>query len=254
MSSRRHFMKRYGALLIAASVGLSLASAASAANVIITEIMYHPSSEDVREEYIELYNGGATNVDLAGWRFSSGIQFTFTNTTVLAPGAYLVVAADGGRFKLKYPSINNVVGNWTGILSNSRQDIDLDDAFGNRADSVEYADEGDWAIRRRGDLDRNHRGWAWLKEHDGYGKSLELINPLVSNNYGQNWSSSTVTNGTPGRVNSVLQTNIPPMILETAHLPVIPKSTDAVLVTARIVDEGTNSVTATLHWLSLIQI
>src|SRR5258705_80177 len=27
---------------------------------------------------------------------------------------------DKGRFKLKYPSTNNVVGNWAGILSNSR--------------------------------------------------------------------------------------------------------------------------------------
>src|SRR6266511_1078053 len=200
---------------------LSVASAATliafplcAANVIINEIMYHPSSENVKEEYLELYNAAATNVNLAGWRFSKGVQFTFTNSAVIPAGGYLVVAADLATFTNKYPGVLNVVGNWTGVLGNRRQDLDLDDATGSRADSVEYADEGDWAVRQRGPLDRNHRGWVWHAEHDGLGKSLELINPLLSNNYGQNWTSSQTANGTPGRVNSVLRTNIPPMILE----------------------------------------
>src|SRR6185312_1957472 len=143
--------KRHLATALLVAGVLMIGMSADAANVIITEIMYHPLSEDVREEYIELYNVAGTNVDLAGWSFSKGVQFTFTNSLVLAPGAYVVVVADRNVFAGKYPGVTNVVGNWTGILSNSRQDLDLDDALGNRADSVEYADEGDWAIRRRGD-------------------------------------------------------------------------------------------------------
>jgi hypothetical protein len=36
------------------------------ASILINEIMYHPSSEDIREEYIELFNTGTTNVSLSG--------------------------------------------------------------------------------------------------------------------------------------------------------------------------------------------
>ena len=219
----------------------------SAASVIINEIMYHPSSEDVREEYIELSNVGATNVNLAGWRFAQGIQFTFPSVSI-APGDYLVVAADLATFTNKYPAVTNVIGGWTGRLSNSRNDVDLDDATGNRVDSVEYADEGDWAVRRRGPLDRSHRGWVWYAEHDGAGKSLELINGRFSNNYGPNWASSLITNGTPGEANSVAQTNIAPVILEVQHLPPVPRSTDTVLITARLLDERGSNVTASLSW------
>lgn len=217
------------------------------ATVLISEIMYHPASEDVREEFIELHNAGTTNVNFAGWHFSSGVQFTFPNVT-LVPGGYLVVAADVATFTNKYPGVATIVGGWTGQLSNSRDDIDLDDAAGNRVDSVEYADEGDWAVRRRGPLDNSHRGWIWYAEHDGGGKSLELINAKFSNNHGPNWASSLITNGTPGGANSVAQTNIAPVILEVQHLPPVPRSTDNVLVTVRLLDERGSNVTASLNW------
>jgi len=219
----------------------------NATGVIISEIMYHPSSENVLEEYIELLNKGGSAVNLAGWRFSGGVQFTFPNVSIPA-GGYLVVAADTNVFKAKYPAVNNVVGNWTGFLNNSGEDIDLDDAQGNRADSVTYADEGDWAIRQRGLNDLGRRGWAWLKEHDGFGKSLELIQPNLSNNEGQNWAASRATNGTPGTVNSVFTNNLPPMILGAAHFPIVPRSIDPLLFTARIADESPGGLAVTLNW------
>ncbi len=217
----------------------------NAAGVVISEIMYHPSSENVLEEYIELHNKGASAVNLNGWRLSAGVQFTFTNVSIPA-GGYLVVAANTNAFAAKYPGVTNVVGNWTGFLNNSSEDIDLDNQFGARVDSVEYADEGDWAVRQRGDLDLGHRGWVWFKEPDGLGKSLELLNPNLSNNEGQNWAASRTTQGTPGRANSVLTNNLAPMILGTAHLPVVPRSTDSVVVTARIVDESPSGISVTL--------
>jgi hypothetical protein len=219
----------------------------SPAAVLISEIMYHPASEDIREEFIELHNTGSTNVNLAGWRFSEGVLFTFPSVS-LVPGGYLVVAADLSTFTKKYPGVSNVIGDWVGRLSNSRDDIALEDAAGHRVDSVEYADEGDWAVRRRGLLDRSHQGWIWFAGHDGGGKSLELINLNFSNNHGQNWASSLLTDGTPGQPNSVAQTNIAPIILEVQHLPPVPRSTDPVLVTARLLDERGSNVTAFLHW------
>src|SRR4026208_680724 len=103
----------------------------SSAAALINEIMYHPSSEDIREEYIELLNTGTTNVNLSGWRFSKGVQFVFPNVTLAASG-YLVVAADVTALTKKKPGVGNVIGNWTGRLSNSRNTINLDDAASNR--------------------------------------------------------------------------------------------------------------------------
>ena len=225
----------------------SFVSRSSMAAVVINEIMYHPASENIAEEYIELFNSSTTNVNLAGWKFSKGILFTFPAATIRSNG-YFVIAADLATFTNKYPGVTNVVGGWNGRLSNSRNDIDLDDAASNRVDSVQYADEGDWAVRQRTPVDQGHRGWTWFAEHDGFGKSVELINPKLSNNYGQNWLSSLVTNGTPGAANSVSQTNIAPMILEVQHLPAIPRSTDSVLVSMRLLDERTNNLAAKLIW------
>ncbi|HEY6228835.1 MAG TPA: lamin tail domain-containing protein, partial [Verrucomicrobiae bacterium] len=215
--------------------------------VVINEIMYHPQSENPLEEYIELFNQSSNNVTLGGWRFSKGVNFVFPNLT-LGPGGYLVVAANTNAFKAKYPAVANVIGNWTGTLSNSREDIVLDDVNGNTVDQVHYADEGDWAVRRRGDLDRGHRGWTWFAEHDGFGKSVELINPRMPNDNGQNWASSSVIEGTPGQPNSVAAEAIAPMIENLTHFPLVPKSTNDVLITVKILaDQGLQS-SATLFY------
>ncbi|HEV8290785.1 MAG TPA: lamin tail domain-containing protein, partial [Tepidisphaeraceae bacterium] len=123
-----------------------------AADVVINEIMYHPfspsnpSAADQAEEYIELYNKGNASANLTGWHFDRGISYTFSGGT-LAAGGYLVVAADLGKFGAKYPGVSNVVGGWTGRLSNSGEEIRLVDNVGGTVDSVTYADEGDWAAR-----------------------------------------------------------------------------------------------------------
>jgi hypothetical protein len=227
---------------------IALASLTGQSQVVINEIMYHPASENVAEEYIELRNLASTNVNLGGWRVTRGVDFTFPSNTVLQANGYLVVAANRQVFTNKYPGVLNVVGNWAGILSNSRNALELEDAEGDEVDRVDYADEGDWAIRRRGLVHFNHRGWDWYKEHDGLGKSLELINPALPNEHGQNWAASIPAEGTPGAVNSVLAANIAPLILDVQHFPVVPSSTDVVAISARLLDESASGVTATLNW------
>ncbi|HKQ39131.1 MAG TPA: CotH kinase family protein, partial [Verrucomicrobiae bacterium] len=218
-----------------------------ASDIVINEIMYHPSSQNVREEYIELLNIGTNSVPLRGWSVSKGVDFTITNDVALAPNAYLVIAADLAAFQAKYPLVTNVVGGWTGVLANGGEEVEIEDAAGNNVDSVVYANEGDWALRQRGPLfANNHRGWVWLAEHDGLGRSLELINPRTSNNSGQNWLSSTNFNGTPGRPNSVARANIAPSIEDVRHSPAIPSSTDAVTITATVKDESAAGLTVTL--------
>ncbi len=219
----------------------------NSAGIVISEIMHHPSTHNVLEEYIELFNTTAGGVDLDGWRLGAGVSFTFSNASIAA-GGYLIVAADKTAFTNKYPTVTNVVGNWTGSLKNSGEEVRLDDAGGNRVDSVSYATEGDWARRQRGVLDLSYRGWVWYQPHDGLGASLEVVNPNVANDSGQNWAASFTTNGTPGRINSVDTNNVAPLILGVTHFPVVPKSTDPVTITARPLDELAGGVAVSLRW------
>lgn len=252
---------------------LSLAGRLSAsAQVVVNEVMYHPASENAREEFVEVFNAGAAPANVLGWRLGGGVNLTFSNALTvagaafvpvtnltLAPGGCLVVAANLTNFVAKYPGVTNVIGNWQGQLSNSRETVGLFDGTGDRVNSVSYADEGDWAIRQRGPLDFGFRGWKWFAAHDGLelntatdnyegGRSLELVNAIMPNSSGQNWLASSVTNGTPGQPNSVVATNIAPLILEAAHYPPVPNPTDPVTITARVLDEQTNGVSVALHY------
>jgi hypothetical protein len=155
-------MKQYAKAFTWAWLALSVAPVWGGP-VLINEIMYHPISENSLEEYIELFNAGTNTVDLAGWRFVTGVRFTFPEVTI-APGAYLVVAANEAAFTNTYPAVKNYVAGWDGILSNSGQLIELADAQGQRQDSVRYADDGDWAVRVRDAVDFGHAGWTWRAE------------------------------------------------------------------------------------------
>jgi hypothetical protein len=212
--------------------------------VVINEIMFHPSSERTDEEYIELLNTGTAPVNLNSWRLRGGISFTFPNVT-LGPGGLLVVAANTASFSAKYPSVANVIGNWDGVLSNTGEEIELEDAAGQRVNRVEYADEGDWAVRIRSSL--FPEGWTWADDADGGGKSLELMNPKLPNSSGQNWAASATLQGTPGAANSGAANNTAPLILDVKHFPFVPKSTDTVTITGQVRDE-TNGVTVTLFY------
>ncbi|MEX0586347.1 MAG: lamin tail domain-containing protein, partial [Pirellulales bacterium] len=225
-----------------------------AANVLITEIMYHPTHglnqpEDERQEFIELYNAEPAAVDLSGWRITRGVDFTIPEGRTIGAGQYLAIAADPLRFAQLYPSVTNVVGGWTGRLSNTGEDVELEDATGDRASLVSYRDEGDWSLRRpEANIFSGFDGWTWFSEHDGGGRSLELINRAVSNDNGQNWAASLAAGGTPGALNSRNSTNIAPLILDVAHAPIVPTSTQQVHVTARLTDEAASGFAGTVHY------
>jgi len=131
-------------------------------DIVINEIMYHHQATndgitfaESAEEWIELYNRGTQTADLAGWKLSGGISFTFPAGTTLAADAYLVVS------------------NFTGKLSNRSETIVLKDAVGNPADEVHYVEGGRWP------------SWA-----DGGGSSLELRAPDADNSVAEAWAAS----------------------------------------------------------------
>jgi hypothetical protein len=219
---------------------------AARADIVFSEIMYHPASEDVREEYIELHNTGGSAVNLAGWRLSSGVRFNFPPISIPA-GAYLVVAADLTVFTSRYPEVGNVVGDWDGILSNSGEKLELVDGGGDTVATLPYADEGDWGLRTLEEPDYGHRGWGWDSLADGGGHSLERVSTGLDPDVGQNWLPSVESGGTPGWVNSRTTTDIAPLITEVDHFPALPRSDEPVFVSARVADELTFGLEVELH-------
>ena len=235
------------------------------AEVVISEIMYHPASEKTAEEFIELHNTGTTAADVSGWAFTSGVTFTLPPASTIPAGGRLVVAADSAAFAAKYPSVANVVAGWTGRLSNSSNMIILVDALGVKMDEVDYSDDGDWGLRRKNWWsDFGHKGLSWDSGADGGNdpppysnappdllakdRSLELVNESFDNSTGQNWLASLAPGGTPGTTNSVAAPDIAPVILDVAHFPVVPKSSDPVFVTARVTDDLGTAVTVSAYW------
>lgn len=216
---------------------------------ILNEIMFHTSDvpENVAKEWIEIHNPDAAGVSLAGWRIDKGVDFTFPAGTSIPANGYLVVAANTAEFSAANPGVTNVVGGWTGKLSNSGERVRLVNAAGTEMDQVDYANEGDWGTRARGPLLFSHRGWIWESTADGGGNSLELINPAIHQNSGQNWKPSADVGGTPGAANSVLAANTAPLIENVKHRPEIPKSTDPIVISADVTDEGI-TVSPTLNW------
>ena len=228
--------------------GMFMASSAFAAPV-INEIFYRPPGavEPVGQEWIEIYNPDVAAVDVSGWALTKGVSFTIPAATTIPAGGYLVIAANVADFNAAHPGFaGTVIGGWTGQLANGGEQIQINDALGNKVNDVRYADEGDWSLRARQVVTQGHAGLEWVSLADGGGRTLELRNPVVGNASGQNWGESAAAGGTPGAANSVASTNVAPLIKDAKHRPEIPTSTQAIVVSSDLEDEA-GSV-ATLHW------
>ena len=228
----------------------------SRAQVVINEIMYRPGTgfpENTGMEFIELHNPTAAAVPMDGWSITSGVAFTFPAGASVPAGGYIVVAANPTAVQNAY-GISGVFGPWvvgTG-LANSGEKITVSKpgtvvGTFDKVDSVTYASEGDWATRV---VEPTFSGWDWSTGANGGNKSLELRNPVISNDNGQNWSPSTAPAGaSPAGPNSVLTTNVPPIIHGVKHFPAVPKSTEAVTISCEVTDEAAPQfLAATLFW------
>ncbi len=216
-------------------------------NIIISEIMYHPSSQNDLEEYIELYNTGNFPISLKDWTINKGVSFNFPDITIAAH-AYLVVAADQAAFSSKYPLVTNFVAGWSGHLANGSESIELINSQGEVIDLVTYSDDNQWDKRILGPLDYNHRGWLWSGQHDGLGKSLELINQNMPNEHGSNWQASIANQGTPGAENGKWLSDTAPIITWVRQAKIIPDATDSVDITASVIDEQATGIAVSLYY------
>ena len=143
--------------------------------------MYDAPSDHRNAEFIELYNRGASSIDLSDWSFTDGVSFDFPPGTSIAPGAYLVVAADANCFTAAHGAVP-VLGDWSGTLRDGGELIRLEDSNGNLADEVDYLSAGDWPNLA-----------------DGDGSSMELRHPDMDNNISTAWADSDESQSAPMR-------------------------------------------------------
>ena len=142
-------------------------------HVKINEVNYNPARNTQLSEYIELYNPFPTEVNVGGWRFSKGVDYTFPAGTVIAPNGYLVIAGDPATMQALYGV--TALGPFVGGLSSEGDDLVLKNAAGTEVDKLSYGITSPWPVPPNGD-----------------GPSLELINPDLDNDLGGHWRASTV--------------------------------------------------------------
>jgi len=161
----------------------------------VTEIMYNPAdpppggSYDHDEfEFIELRNVGQQTLDISGVSFTDGITFSFATSgvTSLDPGEFVVVAKNLTALESRYDTTGmNLVGGYTGILSNGGERIVLSDFTDGVIQDFSYKD-----------------GWYGVTDRGGF--SLTIVDELADrdewNNKG-NWGASGPVGGSPGTVN-----------------------------------------------------
>jgi len=172
---------------------------ASASNLVVSELMYHPSDPTAAEidagftdadqfEYIELTNIGALDIDLTGVSFTAGINFDLSGATI-APGGRMVLARDRSAFLSRHPGASAALlpGGYgigdTNKLANGGEQLVLEDALGVDIRRFTYDDQ-----------------LPWPTVPDGDGPSLVLIAPESNPDHSlpTSWRSSAAIGGNPG--------------------------------------------------------
>ena len=152
----------------------------------VSEIMYHPSDtgrpDDPNSEYIELTNIGTETIGLELVQFSNGIVFTFPSIE-LAGGDYCLVVKDVAAFEARYGPGLPIAGEYSGMLANGGERIELLDAVGRTIHSFRYED-------------------SWYDRTDGQGYSLTIVDPAGADldawSRRSGWRPSTDVGGSPG--------------------------------------------------------
>ena len=110
-----------------------------ALSVVINEIAWAGTDASSSDEWIELYNPGATAISLSNWQLTDGGDVNITlNGTIAAGGYFLLERTDDN-------TVSNIAAHqiYTGALSNSGESLTLRDSSGASIDTVN-ADGGSW--------------------------------------------------------------------------------------------------------------
>src|SRR5438874_5150559 len=128
---------------------ISLPTARADSTVVFNEIMYHPQTNEAQLEWVELYNQMAVDMDISGWYLTKAISYKFAEGTVVPGGGFLVIASSPADLRAA-TGATNVIGPFTGKLSNNGDTIELRNNNNRLMDSVSYGVDGDWPVAADG--------------------------------------------------------------------------------------------------------
>ena len=163
--------------------------------LVVTEINFNPAPPTAFEqasgvldndefEFIELKNVGSEPLDLAGVRFTDGIDFTFPAMT-LAAGASVLVVKNADAMAVRYGlDLENIVGEYEGNLANEGERIAIETPLGEVPMDFVYDD--------------------WYDLTDGEGYTLTVVNSLADRetwSARESWRPSDYALGSPHRDN-----------------------------------------------------
>lgn len=162
----------------------------------ISEIMYNPAPTPGSAylpgdfEYIELLNSGAQSMNLAGTRFTNGINFAFGNYT-LGAGQRVLAVRNQLAFESRYGAGKPIAGAYTGALSDGGERVRLVGTLGEIVHDFSYSDD-------------------WYSQTDGQGWSLTIVDPnaaLTAWGTKDGWRASEPLHGTPGDTDTGVRPN-----------------------------------------------
>lgn len=157
--------------------------------LMVSEILYNDTLS-VYGEFLEIHNAGSQAIDLSGYTLFGALDFVFPTGATIEAGAYVVVARDIANFPANVPY---PLYEWTdGKLADEGEKILMYDANGLLVDFVRY---------------NNHAPWP--EGNTMYGKSLELVSPLLDNHLASSWKPSGLLDGSPGEAGNQVSTNTP---------------------------------------------
>ncbi len=123
----------------------------------VTELHYHPMEQYTATdtidgdnfEFIEFKNTGSSFLDLSGLKLDSAANYTFPENTLLAPGAFYVVASKPNSFYSQYGVYPS--GNYENKFNNGGEYVLLANRNGDKISSFTYDDAAPWPVEADGD-------------------------------------------------------------------------------------------------------
>ncbi|MCB1100632.1 MAG: lamin tail domain-containing protein [Verrucomicrobiae bacterium] len=175
---------------------------ASADNLVVSEINYHPAdptaaeiasglaSDDGDFEFLELRNISGGTIDLSGVRFTRGISFTFPLGTTLSANDYVVIVRNEAAFQLRYPTVPT--SKIAGIFANGS-------GLDNGGETIAIAPPETITGTLIREFAYNDAA-PWPESADGQGYTLQLRSPMSNPDHSlpENWRASSTIGGTPG--------------------------------------------------------
>ena len=155
---------------------------ASSTQITFSEVNYNSSSTADAGDWLELWNYGATTLDISAWYIkdeNDNHKYTFPAGTVFAANGRLVLATEATKFQARFPSVSNYQAIDFGF-ENGGEIIRLYKYDGTLYKSFTYDNAAPWPLTP-----------------DGQGYTLELLSQAGNLDDGANWFAGC-SGGSPG--------------------------------------------------------